>query len=325
MKIWFQNRRTKWKKHENISNAEAAEHRVGGQKHSTEAASAGKQQQGTGAAAPSSCKGSSAKDGPKPCPQDAPPSGVDAAQQTDVKLEERAVTVDVVRMPLEVSGSTVKTEETGSAGGGGGGPLYPPDDRPNPAHSATSASTAGCAPTSAPTTTTTTTSTSPTPGKEGRTAAHPQRDHSPSPCDVTSGYVEVAPSPHAPEDAVLPPTAPSGGREASPLPRYTPPPPDPCCQPDATASDTYVRNKDTYVRHTDTYVRPTDTYVSAYVTTEASPLAGDSPSTLAVAPISVATTHVLATSPSLPDHVHTTFPCAARPAQQSLHTMSDGL
>ena len=323
MKIWFQNRRTKWKKHENISNAEAAEHRVGGQKHSTEAASAGKQQQGTGAAAPSSCKGSSTtKDGPKPCPQDAPPSGVDAAQQTDVKLEERAVTVDVVRMPLEVSGSTVKTEETGSAGGGGG-PLYPPDDRPNPAHSATSASTAGCAPTSAPTTTTT--STSPTPGKEGRTAAHPQPDHSPSPCDVTSGYVEVAPSPHAPEDAVLPPTAPSGGREVSPLPRYTPPPPDPCCQPDATASDTYVRNKDTYVRPTDTYVRPTDTYVSAYVTTEASPLAGDSPSTLAVAPISVATTHVLATSPSLPDHVHTTFPCAARPAQQSLHTMSDGL
>ena len=29
MKIWFQNRRTKWKKHENISNAEAAEHKVG--------------------------------------------------------------------------------------------------------------------------------------------------------------------------------------------------------------------------------------------------------------------------------------------------------
>lgn len=27
MKIWFQNRRTKWKKQDNISNAEAAEHK----------------------------------------------------------------------------------------------------------------------------------------------------------------------------------------------------------------------------------------------------------------------------------------------------------
>ena len=33
MKIWFQNRRTKWKKQENISNAEAAEHKIGGPKH----------------------------------------------------------------------------------------------------------------------------------------------------------------------------------------------------------------------------------------------------------------------------------------------------
>ena len=36
MKIWFQNRRTKWKKQENISNSEAAEHKIGGPK-STEA------------------------------------------------------------------------------------------------------------------------------------------------------------------------------------------------------------------------------------------------------------------------------------------------
>lgn len=28
MKIWFQNRRTKWKKQDNISNAEAAEHKI---------------------------------------------------------------------------------------------------------------------------------------------------------------------------------------------------------------------------------------------------------------------------------------------------------
>ncbi len=33
MKIWFQNRRTKWKKQENISNAEAAEHKIGGPKN----------------------------------------------------------------------------------------------------------------------------------------------------------------------------------------------------------------------------------------------------------------------------------------------------
>lgn len=32
MKIWFQNRRTKWKKQENLSNAEAAEHRVNGER-----------------------------------------------------------------------------------------------------------------------------------------------------------------------------------------------------------------------------------------------------------------------------------------------------
>lgn len=45
MKIWFQNRRTKWKKQENISNAEAAEHKLSVEKgnHVQKTVSVGKQ------------------------------------------------------------------------------------------------------------------------------------------------------------------------------------------------------------------------------------------------------------------------------------------
>lgn len=88
VKIWFQNRRTKWKKHDNISNAEAVEHKPPGGKPELPPASGGGGSKKSGSSSGAEGEGEehSSMDGSESCysvdskppvpPSPSPPSSV---------------------------------------------------------------------------------------------------------------------------------------------------------------------------------------------------------------------------------------------------------
>lgn len=95
MKIWFQNRRTKWKKQENISSAEAAEHKLSAEKHLLKNAKNKKQAEKTavpGAAPPPSSLAGTAAAAASAATAAAEPA--DASPATSSNLEATPTAMD---------------------------------------------------------------------------------------------------------------------------------------------------------------------------------------------------------------------------------------